>query len=168
VPDDELQASDQRSALLAWADTVAALAAVVMFCFFMARANRNARALRPDAVMEFTPRWSAGIFFVPILNLYKPYGAMKEIWQASQRHDDPQVPWSFAPVPGVVAWWWAAYLVSYFAGAVSSHFSRQARDPAALITSARVELVSDVATMLAALLALTLVRQLARLQDERV
>jgi hypothetical protein len=163
----EIKGTDLRAVLLAGADAIAALAGVVVFCFFMARANRNARALRPDARMEFSPRWSAGVFFVPIVNLYKPYQAMKEIWQASQRDDDPQVPWNASDVPGLVGWWWGAYLASTIAGAVSSSFARDAHDPAAVITSAWISVVSDSLTVVSALLALLLVRQLARLQDGR-
>ena len=32
---------------------------------------------------SFTPGWSVGWFFVPIMNPWKPFQAMREIWQAS-------------------------------------------------------------------------------------
>src|SRR5947207_9229050 len=45
---------------------------IVLFCVFMARANRNARAF--GSPMSNTPGWSAGWFFIPFANWWKPYG----------------------------------------------------------------------------------------------
>ena len=63
------------------------LAAIVLFCLFMPRANRNARAF--GAPMSNSPGWAAGWFFVPVAFWWKPYYAMKEIWQGSD--PDPTV-----------------------------------------------------------------------------
>ena len=41
--------------------------AVVLFCLFMPRANRNARAF--GSLMTTSPGWAAGWFFVPIAEL---------------------------------------------------------------------------------------------------
>jgi len=38
----------------------------------------------PD--LEFTPAWAVGWFFIPVANLFRPYLAVKEIWDKS----DPQ------------------------------------------------------------------------------
>ena len=54
----------------------------IVFLMWIHRANRNARGLGAEG-MTFTPGWSVGWYFIPIANLWKPFQAMKEIWQAS-------------------------------------------------------------------------------------
>ena len=61
-------------ALLAYFTTV------VLWAMWRVRANKNMRALRPDGHFTFTPGWTAGWFFVPIANLFKPYQAVKEMF----------------------------------------------------------------------------------------
>jgi hypothetical protein len=95
---------------LGWLDAalnLVLLATMVVFCVFLPSANRNARALGARPVV-FTPRWTSVVFFVPILNLYKPYQAVKEIWKASE--PDLDVPWREASVPAFFPIWWVSWL----------------------------------------------------------
>ena len=55
---------------------------IVLFCIWIYRANYNARQLGATD-MQFSPGWAVGWNFIPIANLWKPYQAMREIWQAS-------------------------------------------------------------------------------------
>ena len=70
-------------------------------------ANANAHALGAEG-MQFTPGWAVGWYFVPIASLWKPYQAMKEIWQASAAGTD----WRGVRVPRLLPWWWACWLIS--------------------------------------------------------
>lgn len=56
------------------------LAIAVPVCMFLYRANANLRALGVEE-LEYTPGWCAGWWFVPIMNLFKPYGATKNLSQ---------------------------------------------------------------------------------------
>ena len=57
---------------------IAYITAVVLYCIWIHRANRNARALGTQG-MRFTPGWCVGWWFIPFMNLYKPYQAVSEI-----------------------------------------------------------------------------------------
>jgi hypothetical protein len=73
--------------------------------------NANAHAL--SAWMTITPGWAVGWFFVPFANLFKPYQAMKETWQAShfgEASDDTSL---------LVAWW-VLWIASNFVGSAST------------------------------------------------
>ncbi len=61
-------------------------------------AARNALAMAPS--LTFTPWGAVGWFFVPIVNLYKPYQIMKAVWLASGGPN----PGGGEPRP-VQAWW---------------------------------------------------------------
>ena len=92
----------------------------VLFCVWIHRANRNARALGARG-MEFTPGWAAGWFFVPIANLFKPYAAVREIYQASDpgldEDDEGAVlswHWSKQPAPAQMKLWWGTWILMNF------------------------------------------------------
>ncbi|MDA7888799.1 DUF4328 domain-containing protein, partial [Akkermansiaceae bacterium] len=50
----------------------------IVFLAWVRRANINSRGFGA-ANMNFSPGWSIGFYFIPILNLFKPFQAMKEI-----------------------------------------------------------------------------------------
>ena len=89
--------------------------AIASFCFWVYRANRDARELGASR-MSFSPAWAVAVGFVPVVNLIGPYRAVKEIYQASSR-TDPAVSanhavWRAEPVPIVLPMWWGFWISS--------------------------------------------------------
>ena len=120
IPRERLVAIDMRSQALGTLGLVTLVVGVVLFCMFMVRANRNARSF--GAVLTNSPGWAAGWFFVPVAFWWKPYFAMKEIWQAS----DAQAGASLnPPVPALLPlWWWAFILHNLMASSYSQTSQR--------------------------------------------
>lgn len=55
---------------------------MAFYCIWKNRSCKNAWLLNPEA-MKTTPAWSVAWYFIPIMNLFKPYQAMREIRNAS-------------------------------------------------------------------------------------
>jgi len=87
---------------------VAAISAEISFLVWVYRANLNCHGFGARS-MQFSPGWSVGWYFIPFLNLYYPYQAMKEIWKASK---NPQN-WQRETGSGLVGWWWALRIMSF-------------------------------------------------------
>jgi hypothetical protein len=85
ITDAETEANDLRQGMIGLAQFGTRITLIVLICIWP-RANRNARALGATG-MRFTPGWCVGWYFVPIMNLFRPYQAMKEIWMASVPSD---------------------------------------------------------------------------------
>lgn len=81
----------------------------ILFYKWLYRSNFNVRQLGAQG-MKFSPAWSIGYFFVPIVGLWKPYQAMKEIWQASK---NPSA-WKEVKRGSVLPWWWLFYIAELF------------------------------------------------------
>ncbi len=114
------------------------IATAVVFCMWVHRANRNARALGAVG-MNFTPGWAVGWFFIPIMNLWKPFQAMREIWHAS---DNPNVvPEERAPT--LVSIWWTLWLLTNFLGQMTLRLALRAETESELLTSEVLSLSSD-------------------------
>ena len=159
----ELTAIDDRSRAIEWLWRVVRIAAVVWFCMFMVRANRNARSF--GSPMSVQPGWAAGYFFVPILSLWKPYEAMKEIWQGSD--PDPNTHSFSVIVPALLGWWWAVWIVHNVGSQVISQAYKPIKGPSAFINASWADIVICGFSIVAALLAIAVVRAVARRQDER-
>lgn len=69
------------------------------------RANKNARALSHG--LETTPGWAWGFFFIPFMNLFRPFKTMEEIWASSQSPHG----WKGVDTPVLMRWWWGLWLV---------------------------------------------------------
>lgn len=67
------------------------LAAVIVpvtaaaFCVWMHAAYTRVRSVAPDA--RFTPNWAVGCWFVPVVNLWLPLIATRELWKLSRGGD---------------------------------------------------------------------------------
>jgi hypothetical protein len=83
------------------------LATIALFSRWLVLAHRNLRALGAQK-LDVTPGWAIGWFFVPVANLWKPYTAMRTLWQAS--HDparrDPD------KAHGLLMLWWGLWLIT--------------------------------------------------------
>ncbi len=91
--------------------------------------------------LEFTPGWAVGWYFIPIANLFKPFQAMKELWNTSfgltndfggEAPFDLKVWWGCWIVGNIANWQSArlsldsdlgAYQISLILGAIGSVLS---------------------------------------------
>ncbi len=160
--DDELNLFVLFEGLFALLQVVVYIVTAIPFLMWIHRANRNARALGAQG-MTFSPGWSVGWFFIPILNIWKPYQAMKQIWQASANPDA----WSSEPVPSLVGNWWGLWLLSNFLGQMSVRLAFRDETAQILMTSAIVDLGTEAVDIALCLVALRLISSIFRMQCER-
>jgi hypothetical protein len=159
----------QVAVLIGGATVVLWLAAAVLFCFFMPRANRNLRAFAGEEAniwLRFKPGQTVAAFFIPIVNLYRPYQVMKELWQWSA--PDPATPPSSVRVPALLPWWWGLYILDNLLSQITSRMSSVIPpDPDTAINNSWATIVDSVVTIASALLAAIVVRAVARRHELR-
>lgn len=109
--DAALDASDARQGWVGMLQAAAHLPTMVLVLIWIRRANFNVRQLGARG-LRFSPAGSIGWYFVPIYHLWRPYRAMKEIWQASLGPEN----WPDRPVPMLLPVWWTLWLVSIALG----------------------------------------------------
>lgn len=139
-----------RSASGVWVLLFAAT--IVVWCLWQHRSHQAARALVPG--MDLSAAWAVGCWFVPIVNLFKPFQAMRELWRASE--GGPA--WRGQATWPVLGWWWATWLGFNLLGSIPG-----ATDGADLDAIRRGDLIGLVSVTLgvsAALLAVQVVRRI--------
>jgi hypothetical protein len=146
----------------------------VFFLAWLFRLRINVRALGVRK-LEFARRWSLLGFFVPVLNVVRPYQVIAEVWRAS----DPSVldpfEWKSVEAPQILALWWGTFVIAVTLELAAFGFHLTAGETAfkSLVASS-VAIVADLAAAVCASVGFFLVNRLTatqlakreRLQDE--
>ena len=155
ISDGEVVANDLRQILVGGLLAVDYIALVVLFCVWIFRANRDARALGAVG-MRFTPGWCVGWFFVPVMNLFRPYQAVVETWKASGPGD--ATPWQQRESSSLLGVWWTIWMVSNFLWLTVVRCSLSADYMEELLVISWLAVVSDLVDVLLAIVAASVVR----------
>jgi Domain of unknown function (DUF4328) len=140
------------------------LAIIVVFIIWMFRTAKNNEALGRKGA-RFSPGWSIGSWFIPFADLVIPVLIMQDLWRGSDTgspRGDPR--WRQVGGSALVGWWWCLLLLSFVRFTYSGsglHGSGSLDD---IETSNSVALAGVVATAIAAVLAVLVVRALGRRQ----
>jgi len=153
------EASDQRQQVVGIIYLLVFIVSGFLILRWIHRANYNARQLGAQS-MEFTPGWSIGYYFIPVLTLWKPYQAMKEIWQASHNPSD----WSFVKISPMIGIWWFLWITTNMLGQAVFRMSTGAEELPELMNLNIVTQVSDVLAIPLALVTLAIVNSIYQAQ----
>lgn len=138
---------------------IAYIAAGALFITWLSWLRRSDRVAAE--AMRYGPGWAIGGWLIPIVNFFRPYQVLTDLWRGLARpwvpHQAPHQP----PTPTLLRVWWGAFLGASIGGRLL-YATLQGR-PSTLTTARTaftVEIVVDVATMAAAVLAIMVVRAL--------
>jgi len=166
MADGAASANDLRQQFIGAVQFIVCVATVVLFLRWISRAYRNLGALS-SRKLSFTPGWAIGAWFVPFLNLVRPFQIVRETWWISSAPSDAErsAP-AFSPsAPAVIKWWWAVYLVSGFLGQEVLRTSLSAKSVPDLLSSSYLSIAADSIGIPSALLAIQVVRLISTRQN---
>jgi uncharacterized protein DUF4328 len=159
-------ASDARVALAAFFQLPVMIAAIVMWCVWQFRGQDNLRHLGA-ADLKFSPGWAVGWWFIPFANFVKPFLAVRELHRASDPHAGA-IDWKAARTAPILIAWWAAWLLRAVPAGLS--ISVTGIGPASvqdLLTRNTFAILEHLATIVAGVLAIMVVREIDRRQTEK-
>jgi len=156
-------ANNARQGLIALGYLGVFIVTGVAFLKWIYRANMNCRGFGARD-MKFTAGWSIGYYFIPVLNLVRPYESMKEIWQVSQDPKD----WKSQTGSALLGWWWALWLISGFVGQMLFRLSMNADTIDALQAATKMSIFSDIINIFLYLAGVNLVKTIANKQEALV
>lgn len=144
------------------------LAAIVAFLLWIHRAYSNLRPLGARQLND-TAGWAVGSFFIPILNLFRPYKAVREIWRWSKPVTDAGdeiagLSFTADTSAPLVGWWWGFWIVSNVA---SNLYYRLSDEKGAAEAIPWLGLLNDIATIVAAAVAILMIRAIDRMQEDK-
>lgn len=168
----QVQANDTREAIVQLIVFVNLIAAGIVFLVWTYGAYKNLRAL--GANPDTSPGWAVGYFFIPIVNLFRPFQVFQEMW----RESDPETvsAGGIRPMHAfiedsskslLIIVWWGLWLLSNIIPLVALGYRGNAQLLNDLINATWVSVVSDIVTILAAIACIIVVKKISDRQDER-
>lgn len=153
------EVNDKRQQTIAIAYLVLFAVSGFLILRWIYRANENARQLGAQN-MEYSPGWSIGYYFIPILTLWKPYQAMKEIWKTSHNPDD----WATAKVGHIVGIWWFFWIANSMLGQATFRMAKNAEEIQDFLNANIVSQLSEFVAIPLAIVTLILVNKIYHAQ----
>jgi len=174
VSEAEAAANDARQGLIGILQVIAYLGTAVAFLTWFHGVHKNLPTLG-GRDMKYTPGWAVGGFFVPFLNLVRPFQVMREVWHGSDPSGIERDVGSSGPsirnqlgAPALVGWWWALFLISGFLGQIIFRMSFSEDQTLGQIEAvSRLMVISDILDLPSAILAISLVSRITRWQAQR-
>jgi serine/threonine-protein kinase len=155
------------------------LVSATLFLAWFRRAYANLTPLGARR-LRYRPWWALGAWVLPVFSLFRPKQLLNDIWRAS----DPDLPsdmsdgWHRRPVSPLLAWWWMAFLASIMVRSITTESVHAAASVMTLgllpsqldrfQASADIQVLADLLTVLAGLLALRVIRRTTVRQEQRV
>jgi hypothetical protein len=147
---------------------VVLVATVVLWCVWQHHAQSNLPALGAVGLKR-TPGWVVGWWFIPGACWVMPFRCMKELWQASDP-DAGAADWGVRPISWMLPVWWAFWIVWWVLLVVASITPQEPGQamftytPQQLVHRLTWSLWADAARLVAAVLAILIVREIDRRQ----
>jgi hypothetical protein len=156
-----------RNALLVSRLALCGLTAVV-FIAWLHRARINVRAFGCRR-FRYPRIWAITGFFVPILNFFRPYQVVSEVWRASDpRAVETPVAWISIPVSRYVLAWWVTLLASVFLTILTAGLVTQSGFTIDDLFAARsVGVLAGITSASSAILAYLVVSGIQEAQEEK-
>tara|TARA_E500000178_G_C16801604_1_gene652718 strand:+ start:28 stop:642 length:615 start_codon:yes stop_codon:yes gene_type:complete len=136
------------------------LGGIVIFKWIY-RSNINAGLLGAKD-MKFSPGWSVGWFFIPVVNLWKPFQAMQEIYNASLNPAN----WKDLGKPKIVLQWWGLWMISNSLNQFNNKKAEKAETISELINVNLLNQAGEILWIILCVTFLSLVKKISKSQLE--
>lgn len=148
----------------------AGLFTAMAFLAWIYRAHQNLKALGA-LDLNYSPGWAVAGFFIPIVNVFRPFQIMTEIWKASgpEATRSGGTAWRYAETPVFIGLWWGSWLLLGFLNSFGllmvfgDAFAEGEADP--LLAAARFRIACNVISAACALLAIVVILKVNARQE---
>ena len=143
------------------------LVTAVFFLVWIYRAHKNLKALGVTE-LKYSPGWAIGGFFVPVINIVRPYQVVTEIWKASGSgaRRSGGAAWIYEPTPVFISLWWGLWLLSGFLDFISFAMVAGGGQAEQLLVASRQRIVYYLVSIACAGLAIALVWRIDARQED--
>lgn len=166
VPHPEVLEIDAQTVLIRLALFLVVFLTAVSFLAWIYRAHKNLRALGATD-LKYSPGWAIGGFFIPFLNIVRPYQVVSEIWRASAgetRWSDGAA-WIYAQTPIFIAVWWGSWLTLGLLDSLAAFTVFGALGGDQLLVATRYRIFYYIVGVASAALAITVVQKINSRQE---
>jgi hypothetical protein len=161
------EASDLRQQIMGSVQIAISVANFILWFVWIFKSNKLAQAFGASG-MKYSPGWSIGWYFVPILNLFHPYLAMKELYLASLSPKQFDVNRDVTEQPeslNFVGMWWLFWIVDSGISKFAFRYSIKAEAIDELVFSTKLIMCSELSSVAIAVASLLLLKHMRAAQE---
>ncbi|MEM6697771.1 MAG: DUF4328 domain-containing protein [Bacteroidota bacterium] len=166
VSDAALNFNDTREMIVGILYTLTYIVSIVMFIRWFRRAYYNLH--QKVAYLDFDEGWAAGSWFVPFLNLYRPFSIMRELYNETSTILKRNLDGYQRKSTMIVGIWWTVWIISNIIDNIifRSTFSLDVSTIDELMTMTTSGIFSAVLGIPTALLAIKVVKDYSLMEDK--
>ena len=166
VSDEEANMNDLRQGIIGIIQSILYIASIVTFLNWFRRAYGNLH--RIGSTPTYREEMAAWSFFIPFVNLYRPFQIAKEILNLTIKklfEIDKNARASSTPL--LLGLWWALYLITNFIGNIAFRMGLGDGDTLEdLISLSQAYLFSDALDIPAALITLVIIKKISSVESQ--
>jgi Domain of unknown function (DUF4328) len=165
ITDAQAAANDARQRGINIIQIAVFIATVIFWLLWQYRAYSNL-SLVGSRDTEETPGWSVGYWFIPIINIFKPYQITAELWRKSELQNARDPIGGLSGGTPLVLAWWIVYVLNGLAARLFGSLVKSAKSVDELMTATMAGILSDVVGIVACILAILVVQRIDRFQAQ--
>jgi len=137
------------------------------FIMWFRRAYANLHRIG-STFLSYSEGWAAGAWFIPIGNLFLPYRIMNETWIETQDNLRPDSTHKEDNGLTLIGWWWGCWIFYNVANYLLQAMSGLGYGTARLFSAARMDLLGEIISIPACILAILVIQKLNALEQDMV
>jgi len=145
---------------------LAGFTTAIVALLWIYNAHQNLAAFRTQG-LRYSSAEAIAYWFIPIMNLFRPYQVMKEMCLASDPERDSSVPdsWRSGRRPASFPWWWFFFLLSF--ASIHLRVSGMAIPRSWLLASCAAGSIASLGNILAGVFFILIVKEIDRRQEAK-
>jgi acyl carrier protein len=153
-------ANDNREQTIAGLYLIAYIISVITFILWFRRAYRNLHQMTDN--LSWSEGWAAGGWFVPFVNLYRPYQIMNEMYRKTKEIlTKKKLVSSEKLQTDVLGWWWTLWIVNGVLGQIAFRYSTKAETVEQLITGTLIGMTGNILGIILAIITVKVIKNYA-------
>lgn len=151
-------ANDIRQQVIGIIYLVAFIVSGIVFINWFRRAYYNLHLSTTH--VSHSEGWAAGAWFVPIINLYRPYQIMKELYtKTSELIEERGVSFYGDLNVGALNIWWTLWIISGIMGQIEFRYTRHANTIEEISISTIISIIGNVLGVVLALITIKVIKE---------
>ena len=170
ISETEIEKYEASVRILVISEIAIIILVIIFFFIWLNNAYKNIYTMKIQSI-EYTPNWAVGWFFIPILNLFRPFQIIRELWKASNPEYMPNegISWKSQNTEKIIIFFWTFYLISeiFLRGVIKLSELRETDTAEEMLRSCRITLFQQILYIISAILLIKIVRTITIMQKQK-
>lgn len=161
---DAANANDTREAIIAMLFLIAYIISGITFIMWFRRAYFNLH--QKVKTLSFSEGWAAGSWFVPIVNLYRPFQIMKELYEKTKyllKNKNESIQLEFKT--NLLGIWWGLWILNNFYGQITYRLFKDANTISDFLTSTTLDMIGSVLGIILAFITVRVIKDYTKYEE---